>query len=302
MSDQVSNGVNGDGSSDRSAISEAWRTLLRSVGLGRNGTSAVRASLEELIDENGEDSSPIDPHEGAIIRNVLGLRDITAVDVMVPRVDIFAVDVTIPMKQLAAEMSREAHSRVPVYRGTLDDVVGMIHIKDVVAYLNRGENPPLSQLVRDVLYVAPSSRALDLLQEMRIKRRHLALVVDEYGGIDGLITIEDLVEEIVGEITDEHEVVERPKLSPLADGALIADARATVEEFEEIVGSVLTDDERDEIDTLGGLVFSLAGRIPARGELISHPSGIEFEVTAADPRRIRTLKVHQRSGAEKAAE
>lgn len=288
---------------ERGPVGEVWRTLLRAVGLGRNGNSGVRASLEELIDENGEDSSPIDPHEGAIIRNVLGLRDITAYDVMVPRVDIVAVEQSVTLSEVAKLMGGAAHSRMPIYRGTLDDVTGMVHIKDVMAHLNRGEDAPVSQLAREVLFVAPSSRALDLLQEMRMTRRHLALVVDEYGGIDGLITIEDLVEEIVGEISDEHDVQEAPKLEEKPDGTILADARATVEEFEALVGPVLTEEEREEIDTLGGLVFSLAGRVASRGEVIRHPAGLDFEVVAADPRRLRTLRVRRRPAAvDRAAE
>ena len=281
----------GGASADRGSLMEALRTLLKAVGLGRNGTSAVRASLEELIEENGEDAAPIDPHEGAIISNVLGLRDITAYDVMVPRADIVAVEHDMSLQDLARQMSDAAHSRVPVYRGSLDDVVGMVHIKDVIARINRGEDTTAGQLVRDILFVAPSSRALDLLQEMRMTRRHMALVVDEYGGIDGLITIEDLVEEIVGDIVDEHDTEVGPKLTERSDGTVIADARATVEELEALAGSFLSDTEREEIDTLGGLVFSLAGRVATRGEVIRHPSGIEFEVIDADPRRLRRLKV-----------
>ncbi len=295
---------NGNGGSDRGPLVEAWRTLMRSVGLGRGGTSAVRASLEELIDENGEDASPIDPHEGAIIRNVLGLRDMTAYDVMVPRADIVAVDHTTRLTELSRQMSEVAHSRMPVYRDSLDDVIGMVHIKDVLAHLNRGDAVTAGTLVREILIVAPSSRALDLLQEMRMTRRHMALVVDEYGGIDGLITIEDLIEEIVGDIVDEHDAEEGPKLDPRPDGSIVADARATVEELEELVGPVLSAEEREEIDTLGGLVFSLAGRVATRGEVIRHPSGVEFEVMDGDPRRLRRLKVRmpQSSAVDRAAE
>ncbi|MCR9070959.1 MAG: hemolysin family protein [Alphaproteobacteria bacterium] len=281
----------GNGGSERGPLVEAWRTLMRSVGLGRYGTSAVRASLEELIEENGEDASPIDPHEGAIIRNVLGLRDITAYDVMVPRADIVAVDHATRLTDLSRQMSDVAHSRMPVFRDSLDDTIGMVHIKDVLAHLNRGDDVTAGALAREILIVAPSSRALDLLQEMRMTRRHMALVVDEYGGIDGLITIEDLIEEIVGDIVDEHDTEEGPKLVERSDGTVIADARATVEDLEELAGPFLSDEEREEIDTLGGLVFSLAGRVATRGEVIRHPSGIEFEVMDGDPRRLRRLKV-----------
>jgi len=285
----------GSGAPDRGALAEAWRTIARALGISKNGQSAVRASLEELIEQNGDDAPPIDPHEGAIIRNVLGLRDITAYDVMVPRADIKAVDVETPMDELAAIMAESAHSRMPVYRDSLDDVVGMVHLKDVVGPITRGETVTLASILREVLFVAPSSRALDLLQEMRLHRRHLALVVDEYGGIDGLITIEDLVEEIVGEISDEHDIDETPKMETRDDGSILADARVEVEAFEELVGPVLTEDEREEIDTLGGLVFSLAGRVAGRGEVIRHPSGIEFEVVEADPRRLRRLRVRRSS-------
>jgi CBS domain containing-hemolysin-like protein len=149
----------------------------------------------------------------------------------------------------------------------------------------------LRAILRRVLFVAPSMRVLDLLLEMRRTRLHMALVVDEFGGVDGLVTIEDLVEEIVGEIEDEHDVDEGPKLVPSSDGTLLADARATIEEFEQRVGAVLSAEERSGIDTLGGLVFALAGRVPNRGELVSHPSGLEFEVLDADPRRVKRVRV-----------
>lgn len=291
----IGGGAETGGATDRGALTAAWRSIARAVGFGKAGQSAVRASLEELIEENGEDSSPIDPHEGAIIRNVLGLRDITAYDVMVPRADIVAIDAETPVADIVNQMALSGHSRVPIYREGLDDVLGMLHLKDLIGPVIRGETPPIQDLMREVLFIAPSSRALDLLQEMRLHRRHLALVVDEYGGIDGLITIEDLVEEIVGEISDEHDVEEAPKLEMREDGSILADARAEVEEFEEMVGPVLTEDEREEIDTLGGLVFSLAGRVATRGEVIRHPSGLEFEVVEADPRRLRRLRVRRTS-------
>jgi CBS domain containing-hemolysin-like protein len=215
---------------------------------------------------------------------------------MVPRADIVAVDLETPLEELIDVMSRAGHSRLPVYRDTLDEVVGIVHIKDLLHHMRERKETStfdLVDLVRRILVVAPSMRVLDLLLEMRLSRVHMALVVDEFGGIDGLVTIEDLVEEIVGEIEDEHDVAVGPKLIERPDGSLIADARTTIEEFEERVGPVLSDEEREEdIDTLGGLLFTLAGRVPDRGELVEHPpSGITFEVLEADPRRVKRLRV-----------
>ncbi len=251
---------------------------------------AARDPLEELI----EDKTTIldeDNHEQTLLRNVLGLRDITAWDVMVPRADIAAVEVKTSLPELVSEMVKLAHSRLPVYRNTLDETLGMVHIKDVLAHINSAEKTNLADLLREVLFVSPTIRALDLLQEMRMTRRHLALVVDEFGGIDGLITIEDLVEEIVGEIIDEHDAEETTKILPQADGSAIANARATVEDLEELFGPVLTIDERDEADTLAGFIYNLTGRIAKRGEVIRHGSGLEFEILEADPRRLKTVRI-----------
>lgn len=274
-----------------------FRQFFKGLGLRKNGGSSVRDALEELIDDEGSGEAgedlAIDPHERALIRNILGLRDITARDVMVPRADITGVEIDTPLNELAADMVKDAHSRVPVYRDTLDDVVGMVHIKDVLAHVHKGDNVPLSSLLREVLFVSPSIRAMDLLQEMRLTRRHLALVVDEFGGVDGLITIEDLVEEIVGDIVDEHDVEEGPKIAMVGPDTAIADARAEIEDFEALFGKVLDDEEREEIDTVGGLVFSLAGRVAARGELLTHPAGIEFEVLEGDSRRIKRIRIRR---------
>ena len=267
------------------------RRVLRSLGLGSNGTT-VRDTLEELIEEGGGAAEvEIDAHERALIRNVLGLRDIVAWDVMVPRADIVAVDIATDLPQLSARMVEVAHSRLPVYRETLDDVVGMVHIKDVLARLNADRPAALVELVREVLFVSPTIRALDLLQEMRMSRLHLALVVDEYGGIDGLITIEDLVEEIVGEIIDEHDVEEADRVVMQSDGSAIADARTTIEELEGLFGTVVAEEQRDEADTLAGLIFGVAGRIARPGEIIRHASGLEFEILDADARRMKSVRI-----------
>ena len=223
---------------------------------------------------------------------MLRLRETTADDVMLPRADIVAMRVDVTLEQALQQIRTDGHSRLPVYREQLDDIVGMVHIKDVFAYVGRPEAFSLEAILRRPLMVAPQMPVLDLLLQMRQQRMHLALVIDEYGGIDGLVTIEDLVETIVGDISDEHDEVQAAMVVERADGALDINARLPVEEFETRMGPVLSEDERDaDIDTVGGLVFTLAGRVPAKGEVISHPSGIEFRVLDADPRRIRRLRV-----------
>jgi CBS domain containing-hemolysin-like protein len=283
-----------DGANDDFSPLQGVKNWLRSLRRGRNGESSLRHAIEELIEESEGESEEalISRDESSLLLNILKLRDLTAYDIMVPRADIAAVPNDITLDGLVHAIIDQGHSRYPVFRETLDDVVGMIHIKDVLA-CSSGDRPfDIAALLRKVLFVAPSMRALDLLLQMRMSRIHMALVVDEFGGIDGLVTIEDVVEEIVGEIEDEHDVAEGPKLIPRPDGTLIADARATIGEFEQRVGPVLTEEEREhDIDTLGGLVFSLTGRVPSRGELVTHPSGIAFEVLEADPRRIRRLRV-----------
>ena len=272
-----------------------WLKLKRK---DRKREEALRDVLEEIIEEaEGESETPANQEpiaagERSLLRNIIRLRDLTARDVMVPRADIIAVAENIGFDDLLSELNSHGHSRLPVYRDSLDDVIGFIHIKDLIAARAGGRVFDLKSILRQVLFVAPSMRVLDLLLQMRLSRQHLALVIDEFGGTDGLITVEDLVEQIVGEIEEEHDIAEGPKLLPRPDGTLIADARATIKEFEERVGPVLTDEEREaDIDTLGGLVVHLADRVPSRGELVSHPSGISFEVIDADPRRIRRLRL-----------
>jgi magnesium and cobalt transporter len=211
---------------------------------------------------------------------------------MVPRVDIVALDVDQPFAEVVKCMVEHGHSRVPVYRETLDDVIGFVHVKDVLAPVADRRPARLERLLRKVLYVAPSLPILDLLVQMRQARTHIAMVVDEFGGIDGLVTIEDLIEEIVGDIEDEHDVPETPTLIERPDGSIIADARLPIEALEEQHGIELrAAGDEESVDTLGGLVFMLAGRVPKRGEVIVHPDGIEFEVLDADPRRVKRLRV-----------
>jgi magnesium and cobalt transporter len=269
--------------------------------LGRRQTEpSLRESIAELVQEAADEQPAageqpeLDRQERALIANILRLRETTADDVMLPRADIVAMRVDVSLEEALQQIRWEGHSRLPVFREQLDDVVGMVHIKDVIAYVGRPEAFRLEAILRRPLMVAPQMPVLDLLLQMRQARIHLALVVDEYGGIDGLVTIEDLVETIVGDISDEHDEVETAMMVERPDGALDINARLPVEEFEHRMGPVLSEDERDaDIETVGGLVFTLAGRVPAKGEVISHPSGIEFRVLDADPRRIRRVRVRR---------
>lgn len=277
------------GANDDSLV-RSLRAWLKNLRRGK-GAESVRETLEELIEEREEAEIPIDEHERRLLGNILQLRDVTAYDVMVPRADIVAVDTKITLPGLIEVINTHGHSRYPLFRGTLDDAIGLVHIKDVLMLVASGKPFSLQRIVRKVLFVSPSIRLLDLLLEMRLKRTHMALVVDEYGGIDGLMTIEDVVEQIVGEIEDEHDRDVEPDYIERPDGVIEADARLPIEDLEARVGPLLDEEDREDVDTLGGLVFFLAGRIPSRGELIMHPSGLEFEVVDADPRRIKRLRI-----------
>jgi len=271
------------------------RKWLRSILRFGNGDSSPRDTLEELLDEREEQEVPITAEERALLANILELRSRDVHDVMVPRADIIAIDEDTAFTEIIDLITREGHSRLPVFKETLDDAVGFIHAKDVLAWRGNEEAFTPDKIIRNVLFVAPSMQVLELLLEMRVSRSHMALVVDEFGGVDGLVTIEDLVEEIVGEIEDEHDRSEEPRLIKTSDGSYIADARVTTEALELEFGEILSEEEREDLDTLGGLVFALAGRVPIRGELIRHPSGLEFEVLDADPRRIRRLRMKKPS-------
>ena len=271
-------------------------SILGSRAKRRHADHGVRESIAELVAadaaEKPGETPDLDRQERALIANVLRLRGTVADDVMIPRADIVAMQIDLTLDQALELIRREGHSRMPVYREQLDEIAGMVHIKDVVAYIGRAEQFRLEAILRAPLMVAPQIPVLDLLLQMRMNRMHLALVVDEYGGIDGLLTIEDLVETITGDIADEHDEPDLPMVTERADGTLDIDARMPIEDFSARMGIALTEEEQDaDIDTVGGLVFTLAGRVPARGEVISHSSGLEFRVLDADARRIRRLRV-----------
>ena len=252
---------------------------------------SVRDELSELIENSNKTNDSFDDHESALLRNILDLKDLTAESLMVPRADIVSIDLTENIDSVMSHICSANHSRLPVHNGSMDLILGMIHIKDLMPHLLEGSKPDLEKLMRPVLFVSPSIWVMDLLHEMRLKRRHLALVVDEFGGVDGLVTIEDLVEEIVGEIEDEHDEMEMPRFELIEEDSAIADARLELDDLEKLVGPLVDVEEREEIDTVAGLVFQLAGRVPVKGEVIRHPSGLEFEVLEGDPRRITLLKI-----------
>ncbi len=292
---EVGNG-DSDGDGDKNAgISDLLRSWMRGLKRLRIPDGSPRDTLDELIEEREESDVPLDPDERLLVANILELRDLTIYDVMVPRADIVAVPASATLQEVIDVATKGGHSRLPIYKETLDDAQGTVHIKDLLAWRNRDDEFRLDAVQRKVLFVAPSMQVLELLLEMRVTRTHMALVVDEYGGVDGLVTIEDLVEEIVGEIEDEYDRTDEPRIERRRDGSLIADARVEIETLEEKIGKLVTEEEREDLDTLGGLVFSIAGRVPIRGEVISHPSGLEFEILDADPRRIHRLRVRKRS-------
>ncbi|MFC7292413.1 hemolysin family protein [Hirschia litorea] len=249
--------------------------------------------------ENGEEvvSSPT-PTPSEMRLRIAEFETATVSDVMIPRVEIIAVDVDTNVEDLLKIFTEEAHSRMPIYREALDDPIGLVHLKDLVAELSNGDGIDkmaneklLLKIKRDILFVPASMRLPDLLFKMQTSRIHLALVVDEYGGTDGLVSLEDLVEQIVGNIEDEHDE-EEARFHLRSPGIWEASARADIEDFEqESQLSLALPDYEDEIDTLGGLVFALAGRVPQRGEIVQHPANVVFEVMEADPRRIKKLKI-----------
>jgi len=259
-------------------------------------SAAIRESLEEVIEESERESTAISAQERVMLGNLLRFGELRLSDVMVPRAEIIGVDESLSLDELVQVFREAQHSRLPVYRGTLDDPTGLVHLKDVVARLNAQDDcyrltpSTIAQLRRPILFAPPSMRALDLLLKMQQTHTHLALVIDEYGGTDGLVSIEDIIEEIVGDIADEHDEADAI-VKPDGDGVIV-DARMDLDDFKTQTGHDLeVEDSEQDIDSLGGLVTSLLGRVPQRGEIVAHPNGYEFQVLEADPRRVRRLRV-----------
>ena len=231
-------------------------------------------------------------HENELLKNLAGLRGITAYDVMVPRIDIVSVSMSDNFNEIVKQLTQANHSRVPVIGEGIDNIVGILHIKDVLAKLHSKETTNIKTLLKEPIFVAPSISLLDLLHEMRIKKRHMALVVDEYGGIDGLVTIEDLVEELVGEIEDEHDESNEIKVELINKDSAIVEAKIALDLLKKELNINSSELVNNELETLGGFIISLTGRVPVKGEVVREPqTNVEFEILEADPRKIILVKI-----------
>ena len=286
----------------RSSVMERLRGLF---GLGQ---ASIRDDIEDALDETDEEGE-FTVQERSMLRNVLGLHDLRVADVMVPRADIIAVNLTMTLGEVLTVFRTAGHSRLPVHGDTLDDARGMVHIRDFVAHVTTpaADDGPsamnvspitmartlqAADILRPVLFVPPSMQLLDLLVRMQAFRTHMALVIDEYGGTDGLVSIEDIVEMIVGDIEDEHDESESPKVAAAPDGSFTADGRADLEDVSRAIGVDLSADAaEDDVDTLGGLINVLAGHVPGRGEVVRAREGVEFEILDADPRRVKRVRI-----------
>lgn len=266
---------------------------LRQQFAGRQQDTSLREAIEEVLDEHEESYSELAPEERVMLKNMLSFGELTVSDIMIPRTDIVAAEQSIGLEALKQLITEQRHTRMPVYDETLDNVKGFIHVKDLLPMLSGDQPFNLAQVLREILFVPPSMRIIDLLVTMRVSGNHMAVVIDEFGGTDGLITMEDLFEEIVGEIQDEHDEEEdHQRVQWLSDNVLEVDARLRIEKLEEEIGNTLvSEDEEQEFDTIGGLIFFQLGRVPARGEMVDHPSGLRFEIVDADPRRIKKVRV-----------
>ena len=308
-------------------MSEPKKPTLLSKLKRKLGTKNVdlQKSLEGVIESHTEQTGALTLNGDArsMMRNVIGFADMRVNDLMVPRANIIAVEDTSTMRELLAQFIEANHSRLPVYRESLDDVAGMIHVKDYLRWMTSKGSKKKTKLVpeagvtlaakelsstikqhpsllRDVLFVPPSMPAPDLLLKMKASHIHLAIVVDEYGGTDGIVSLEDLVEVIIGDISDEHDTDDEHDMLHMVDEkTYVANAQVEISKLDErLKVDLLPDDQEDEADTLAGLVFEMAGRVPARGEIIKHPSGLEFEIMDSDARRIKRVRIHIKAAPE----
>ena len=275
-------------------------SIFSKIKLFRPNNNENSKDINNIIDTSDNSSRELTPEEKNMLNNVIGFGESRVEDCMVPRADIVGLELDTDVKDILKIFSESNHSRIPVYKENLDNPIGMLHMKDLISVFSdkNFDDIDIEKFLREILFVPPSMKSRDLLVRMQTSRIHMALVIDEYGGTDGLVTIEDLIEEIIGEIEDElfEEDLDRIKIY---DNYIDSSARASIEEINDIVGkSLFTDDIDEEINTIGGLVFVLAGRVPQRGELINHPLGFEIEITDADSRRIKKVRLRIKADRE----
>jgi CBS domain containing-hemolysin-like protein len=253
-----------------------------------------KESIVEMVEEHsGSDNTEISTEEKKILKNVLNFRDSKVSDIMIPRTDIVAIEQNITLEELIKTLINEEHTRMPVYKDSLDNVVGFVHIKDMIPILVNKKPFEIEKITRELLVISPTMKNSDLLAKMRLSRVHMALILDEYGGTDGLVTLEDLVEEIFGDIKDEHDDAIEPEFIRLDEDTIEANARLEIAKLEKLLGKTIEDKEDTDFDTIGGLLLSIVGYVPVKGEKIYHPSGIEFEILDSDPRRVKKILIRK---------
>ncbi len=270
------------------------RKLFKKFFKKNTANNNLKQSIETVLDNDLKGTEGISKHERLMLLNILKIDDIRSSDIMIPRADIGAVELNDSFEKVLEVFIKEAHSRVPIYENNLDNIIGMIHIKDLVNYQNqkKTETNFLQNLKREILEIPPSMPVLDLLLKMQLTRLHMGIVIDEYGCTDGLVTIEDVIEEITGEIEDEHDEKNLPMLIKSSLNTFEASARIEIDELQKVTNvEFLNSYDNDDVDTLGGLIFSITGRVPQRGEIIKHSSGTTFEIKDADPMKIKSVKV-----------
>ncbi len=262
-------------------------------GLKADNSNQLREALDDYIEDLKETDmdNAVADNQKTLIQNVLKTHDLSVSDVMIPRADIVAIEEHATPQDLMEIFSERPFSRLPVYKDTLDHIVGTVHVKDILAGLLTGKEFSIEGLIREPLIVSPSLGVMELFVMMRADKKPIAFVVDEFGGIDGLVTLNDVIEAILGDVEDEFDLETQPQIVEKADGSLIADARMDIEEFEERYGSILDAEEREDIETLAGLAVSLAGHVPKRGEILQHSSGMTLEVLEATPRKVNRVRL-----------
>ncbi len=266
--------------------------LIKKVNFLNNSNQSLRDSIKDAIDEKSQTEShnvDLSKKEKSILTNILSINQLKADDVMIPRASIIAIQQNYSFKEITDIINKESHSRMPVYRKDLDDVLGMVHIKDIIKFSNlKNVNFDIKSILREILFVPPTMPVMNLLLKMQATKRHMALVIDEHGGTDGLITIEDVIEEIVGEIEDEHDKDDDFNFKEISTNTFEAKAEMTISEFNKETKFNISN---NEVDTLGGYIFSKIYRVPLTGEVINVENRYQFEIIDADPRKIKKIKI-----------